>query len=357
MKKKIEITYARAFFCITIVAIHSFPGLLNDADTPDASLPFYEFLRVLLLFATPSFIILSEILLSMRYSNGLPDDFFLKRIKFILIPYILIGTFFSLMNYLDSDGSQGFFEIFTNNVLYGNWHGWFIIVIFQFYILHALFYKWLNKANPLIMLVISFLISLTHSLLAYAYEPYFQWWDTYYPFHNRTALPFWIFYFIFGYYLGKNYERIMSSVKRHLWPLCGLWALSVLWIFIMYHFFDVTYVKSYRFDLLLYTVFTFLLVLYLMQVIGKHKFTLLLLISDVSFFIYLSHPLVNSYLSKALASFVGVPSIFLILLTLFTLGFSLGMAFVLSHFPLSRFVIGKNSLHKMLDKHFSHDAG
>ncbi|MFQ3903317.1 acyltransferase family protein [Staphylococcus sp. 50Mo3-1] len=81
MDKKIEITYARAFFCISIVALHSFPGLINDPHTTDFSKSISSFLRILFLFATPAFIVLSEILLSMRYSDGLPKGFFKKGLN------------------------------------------------------------------------------------------------------------------------------------------------------------------------------------------------------------------------------------------------------------------------------------
>lgn len=352
MNKKLEITYARAFFCISIVALHSFPGLINDPNTSEFSKSLNSFLRILFLFATPSFIILSEILLSMRYSNGLPKGFFLKRIKFILIPYLLIGAFFSLNIYLQSNETRSFFEIFTTYVLYGSWYGWFVIVIFQFYILHALFYKILNRLNPFIMLIITFLISITHSYLAYSHEPYLEWWIDFHPVYSRTAIPYWIFYFTFGYYFGKNYDYIMNIVKKYIWVLCGLWVLSTLPIFFTYKFMNVTYAQSNRFDIILYTVLTFLIVLYVMKVLGKYKLTLLLVISEVSFFVYLSHPLINSYLSRGLASFVEIPILFLILMVIFTLGFSIGIAILLSHFPLSKYLIGRNSFSNMLDKNY-----
>lgn len=352
MNKKIEITYARAFFCISIVALHSFPGLINDPNTSEFSRSLNSFLRILLLYATPSFIILSEILLSMRYSTGLPKNFFIKRIKLILIPYLLIGAFFSLNIYLSPDESRSYIEIFTTYVLYGSWYGWFVIVIFQFYILHALFYKFLNKVNPLIVLGATFLISFIHSCLAYVHNPYLQWWADFYPVYSRTAIPYWLFYFTFGYYLGVNYDYVMNLVKKYIWILFGLWILSTIPIIYMYHFMDVTYAQSNRFDIMLYTVFTFLIVLYAMQSIEKFKLTLLLFISEVSFFIYMSHPLINAHLSRGLASFVDIPLIFLALMILFTLGFSIGIALLLSHLPFSKFIIGRNSFNEMLKKNY-----
>ncbi len=73
----------------------------------------------------------------------------------------------------------------------------------------------------------------------------------------------------YGYYLGKNYDYIMSLVKKYIWLLFGLWILSIVPILITYKFMDVTYAQSNRFDLILYTVFTFLMILYTMKVLGS----------------------------------------------------------------------------------------
>lgn len=68
LNKKIEITYARAFFCISIVTLHSFPGLINDPNTSEFSQSLNSFLRIFFLFATPAFII--------WYVNSKLDNFY-----------------------------------------------------------------------------------------------------------------------------------------------------------------------------------------------------------------------------------------------------------------------------------------
>lgn len=66
----------------------------------------------------------------------------------------------------------------------------------------------------------------------------------------------------------------------------------------------------------------------------------------------MSHPLINAHLSRGLASFVDIPLIFLALMILFTLGFSIGIALLLSHLPFSKFIIGRNSFNEMLKKNY-----
>lgn len=355
MNKKLEITYARAIFCIAIVALHSFPGLITDPNTSDFSKNLNSFIRVFLLFATPSFIILSEILLSLRYSNGLPKGFFFKRIKFILLPYLFIGVFYSLNIYLSTDKTRNFLDIFITYILYGSWYGWFVIVIFQFYILHAIFHNFLNKRNPIIILLITFIISFSHSFTTYFNQDYLQWWAEFYPVYSRAAIPYWIFYFVFGYYLGKNYEYVMKMLQKYIWIVVALWVCSIIPITMFYHYKGVVYAQSNRFDIMLYTILTFLIILYTMKVLSRYKFSVLLLISEISFFIYLSHPLINEYISRGLAPFVNIPIVFIVVLTVFTLGLSIGIAILLAQLPFSKYLIGRNSFKKMLYINYVND--
>lgn len=71
------------------------------------------------------------------------------------------------------------------------------------------------------------------------------------------------------------------------------------------------------------------------------------MISEVSFFIYLSHQIIVDYISKSLAAFVTHPLLFFILTTTFTLAFSIGLAIVLSFIPYLKIVTGRNTLYSM----------
>ncbi|PTE94109.1 acyltransferase family protein, partial [Staphylococcus equorum] len=167
MERKMELTYTRAIFCIIIVILHTMTGFINDHHISHFQKMSASFIQVVLLFATPCFIILSEVLLGMRYSNKVPKNFLAKRTKFILIPYLLFGLFVTFKLLLGESSNNSFWNIFLNIVIEGKFFGWFVLVIFQFYILHNLFYKLLSKAKPVFMLLISFIISFAHSYLMY----------------------------------------------------------------------------------------------------------------------------------------------------------------------------------------------
>ena len=112
----------------------------------------------------------------MRYSTKIPQNFLLKRMKFILIPYAIFGLFITFRLFLGDSSDKSFWEIFLNIVVEGKFFGWFVLVIFQFYILHRLFYKLLSKANPIFVLVVTFIISFGHSYLMYYSTAYLEFW-------------------------------------------------------------------------------------------------------------------------------------------------------------------------------------
>ncbi|RZH98960.1 hypothetical protein EIG98_14265, partial [Staphylococcus condimenti] len=63
MEKKIELTYARAIFCIIIVVVHAMTGFINDVHVGAIQKRTVQFIQVMFLSATPCFIMLSETLL------------------------------------------------------------------------------------------------------------------------------------------------------------------------------------------------------------------------------------------------------------------------------------------------------
>ncbi|MCP6559415.1 hypothetical protein NL501_29775, partial [Klebsiella pneumoniae] len=75
MKKKVELTYARAIFCVIIVIVHAMTGFVNDPHITEFQKRSASYIQVLLFSATPCFIMLSEMLLGMRYSKHIPNNF------------------------------------------------------------------------------------------------------------------------------------------------------------------------------------------------------------------------------------------------------------------------------------------
>ena len=73
----------RVVACLSIVLLHCTTQIGKNVGYPD--IENYHFYRMLLCYATPTFIVLSEIILANRYPSILPQNFWMKRIKYIFI--------------------------------------------------------------------------------------------------------------------------------------------------------------------------------------------------------------------------------------------------------------------------------
>ncbi|NGX75664.1 acyltransferase family protein [Staphylococcus sciuri] len=355
MNRKHEITYARAIFCLIIVGVHILSRYLNDVELQDHNRMIVVTFQILILFGTPCFIILSESLISMVYKDKLPKNFLVKRFKYIMIPYFSIGTFYVYSKYKLGSNEESFWQLFKENLLIGDWDGWFVMAIFQFYILHLIFHKVLSKANPIIMIVISFIISLTHSYLMYDNDAYSNWWNEFYPLFHRTNILYWLFYFVFGYYLGRYYNEVLSFMEKKLkWLVVSLIILALSIIYSIYQN-DVTFVQSNRYDILLYSSLVFIFVLVISKKLSKFNISFLFFIGEISFFIYLTHKIMLYYMAKYTFHFIDQFFMYNITTYIFALSLSVGLAVVLSFLPLSRFIIGRNSINSMIRGNYKAD--
>lgn len=348
MKKKIELTYARTIFCVIIVIVHAMTGFINDPHISEFQKEAVSYTQVILLSATPCFIMLSEMLLGMRYSNYIPKNFLTKRIKFILVPYLCFALFVIFEIYFDPSKHFTLKYLLINILLEGKFFGWFVLVIFQFFVLHMLFYKVLNKMKPLLPIVISLIISFAHAVLMYYSTAYLHFWNQFYPPYNRTIILNWLFYFVVGFYLGKYYDTVMTYVKAKIWYVVLILVFSALVIAFNFFYLEIKLNESNRADLFIFTVAFFLLVVALSKMLGRFHLTAFYMISEISFFIYLSHQIIVEHISRGLASFVKYPLLFFPLTTIFTLGFCVGLAIVLSFFPYIRIIVGRNTLYPMV---------
>ncbi len=348
MNRKHEITYARAIFCLIIVGVHILSRYLNDVELQDHNRMIVVTFQILILFGTPCFIILSESLISMVYKDKLPKNFLVKRFKYIMIPYFSIGTFYVYSKYKLGSNEESFWHLFKENLLIGDWDVWFVMAIFQFYILHLIFHKILSKANPIIMIVISFVISLTHSYLMYDNDAYSNWWNDFYPLFHRTNILYWLFYFVFGYYLGKYYNEVLSFMEKKLkWLVVSLVILALSIIYSIYQN-DVTFVQSNRYDILIYSALVFIFILVISKKLANFNISFLFFIGEISFFIYLTHKIMLYYMAKYTFHFIDQFFMYNITTYIFALSLSVGLAVVLSFLPFSRFIIGRNSINSMI---------
>ncbi|MDB5056411.1 MAG: hypothetical protein JWM44_4461 [Bacilli bacterium] len=342
-KLNMEIFILRSVACISIALLHC----LNRVYVVE---PEWEALVGLLLtFGTPMFVFISEFVLSFSYQNRQPAHFWSKRVKYILLPYICFGTIYALLKAEDLSRSDG--SPLLANVLYflwrhiilGDYHGYFILVIFQFYLLHHFLRKALDRYSPQRMIVLSFIVNMLYlSFFNFVTPPntifaHYLWDKLYW-----LPFPGWLLYFVIAYYLGRNYEWFKQQLIRFKWIVLLLPIATAAIVLFDYEWGWLTMHSSKRIDMVFFTI-SMIFLLYYTAALIKTVPRSLLLISRYSFGIYLIHPLLLVILAKILPSLSlmdkGIFSVFILLFGC-VLG-SIFLVFLLHKVPIGPFIIGR----------------
>ncbi|WP_010095157.1 acyltransferase family protein [Ornithinibacillus scapharcae] len=340
-----EVFFIRAIATLSVVLVHSITVTVNSYQLPALTVDIFRGIQMTLMFATPTFILISEILAAYSYPEKTPKGFLWKRFKFIFVPYMVIGTIYALYHFTTVPFSMdAFLEEWISIVLKGQWHGYFVLIIFQFYILHFLFARYLSKVSGTIILPITFVIN-------GVYLGYFNFVDPvgatqFYIWYDVSRIPFlaWIFYFSLAYYVGKNLTTFKYYLNRFKWIiLVGAVGLAGFVVY-SYHTGFINMIWSNRVDVMVYTVFMMFALFYLGSRFKKiPKF--ITLISKFSFGIYLLHPLFHKIFVRTSHElpYINMGIYLLIALLLGVFG-SMLVTFLLNKIRFGKYVVGKTGV-------------
>jgi len=347
----------RSISCLSILLLHSLARAYADENNT------VNLFRVLLTFGTPTFIFISEFILSRSYPEELPTNFWSKRLKYIMVPYILFGTFYALLKGFEQSVSSGnnlagsFGNFLWRHILLGDYHGYFILVIFQFYLLHYFFHKYMKKWNPFLVMGSALLINLAYLGFFNFVKPYpseigVYIWEKFY------WIPFfgWLFYFTLAYYCGKHFSvfiRILNKYSK--WVIVSPVVIGSICL-VLYGAKILPIISSKRVDMVFFTTSMILLIYYLATKISKvPKF--FVWISQYSFGIYLIHPvfLAVMYLVYSRFSFEMHPALLTVVYFFGSMLLSIASTYVLDKIPYGYYFAGKISI-GMNDKKFSNQA-
>ncbi|WP_330994488.1 polysaccharide intercellular adhesin biosynthesis/export protein IcaC [Staphylococcus pseudintermedius] len=338
-KTKLELVYFRAFTCMLIILTHIFTEFMRHLDTSNlAELKLIYYLQHIVIFGTPSFIILSQLLTTLNYET-VNVNYIWSRVKYILLPYFIVGTFycFSESRITATSFTHQLFE----NILLGRWHGYFIIVIMQFVLLSYVIFKVSPKIfDSKILLALSFIIQFSF-LHQFDTNPAFaEKFMSIYPLSENTCMLGWIFFFFFGAYIGRRYNAVINFLRQYVFIIITLAILS-FGVFVIFQQHDYGWVTSFNENLMLYHTLMFLLLLSLCLHFKQMMLGTINLISAFSFFIYLFHPIILSTLYEYFLNFADFTFVFIAISLLYTLGICIGIGLFLREFRIFRFAIGK----------------
>lgn len=281
-----EIIILRALACLSIVTLHTINQVVwldNGNGTLDFAL---ESISGLLSFGTPTFVLISIILLGYAYPDELPKGFYKKRFKFIFVPFLVMALFYGVIFNLQAITTIPKY-IFYN--VFGYYHGWFVLLIFQFYALYHFFMTYMKKVKPIKVLLVSFAINIAYLGYFTLTTPPKDITFLNYVWEKGFWVPFlgWIFYFAIAFYWGQYYREWLAWVRKHVSLLVVLTVLSLGFV-LFNNALGIFEFGSKRIDMIFFTVSLITLLFALFSRL-KEVPRFLQYISNYSFGIYLLH--------------------------------------------------------------------
>lgn len=331
-----EINYLRGFAILAVISIHISSSFTKIPSINWLTLA-YIVIDAVSHFAVPAFIFISGFVLYNKYNSSFDlKQFYLKRYKTIIPPYIIFSTFYILIKYpvamllhrtVDIDVTDILHMYITGTSLY---HMWFFILIIQLYVLYPLILKVYTYSNN-VSLVSAFILSVAFS---------------------RYEVTGYLFYFVLGMYLNNHYKNLISHKYSLVFPIFIIGTATQVYgymdDFFSYEF--LTNIHPYFINIITIVYFTvsFLVLLEIaksLSVSGKLK--IIDYLGSYSFAIYLIHVLFI-FVFKIIFPKIGFGYdnvLFYPVVFILTLGCSVVSTKIIQSIPSSEYIIGYANYH------------
>ncbi|WP_426786679.1 acyltransferase family protein [Staphylococcus capitis] len=328
------IFWMRAIACLSIVIIHSITTTFSKMHSVPHSTSLRLF-QLLLMFSTPMFVFISEFLLAKNYGSKLKKGFFKNKLIYLGIPYIIINLSISYFYFSPNNLHEYLFHV-KETMFHGGAVTYFIVIIFQFYILHWLFSKYLIGLNPIGMIVISiFITTMYWAMISFVSPPdnpiIAAIWDR----EGWMIFIGWLSYFLLGFYIGTYYEVFMERIKNYSIHIIIGAFLSILFMFSNYLLGISTWVESKRIDTPIYVTMIILL-FFLFSSYIKYVPKFIVFISNYSYCIYLVH----YFFVHDLGLLSHNPIKNVIFNTIVTLSLAITVGYVFNLFKFGKYIVG-----------------
>lgn len=260
-----EIFVLRSIACLGIVLFNTLGSAIDQFSLSESTdhtgmLEVIHSVQMLLMFSTPMFVFISEIIMSRSYGKQIPSGFLVKRAKYILIPYLAMAILYSIVDvYMEFSEPtiKNYLIELAKNVIMADFFGYFLLVIFQFYLLHIYFVKYVLQKFPMRSVIawavaINIIYLAAFNLFDLTSLPFANYYLV--SFLNKVPIFAWIAYFTIAFYCGQHYESIIAYLNRKLKWVLGFVVLSGAIVMGIYLSAIIGHIYSKRFDVLIYTI-------------------------------------------------------------------------------------------------------
>lgn len=310
-----EIFLLRALACLAVVIIHSINSVFANYGIRKA--PEYMeinnilfVIQILLMFGTPMFVFISEFIIANSYRGEAPRGFFTKRFKYIFVPFLVIGLFSSILYTVQyrSLSFDAFLLTIYEQFILGYFHGYFVLIIFQFYLLHFIFTKYVEGRFPAkIVITLSILVN-------FCYLSYFNFVQPSPRLPAHMLFLAWIAYFTVAFYCGRNFHTFKSGLQKYKNLVLLSPATTGFIVLILCYTGLLTYIQSKRVDIIFYTISLAFLFFYIGMKLERIP-NFLVKVSQYSYGIYLLHPFFQLIVKEIYTDNYSLINLFLYMVT------------------------------------------
>lgn len=305
-----ELYYIRAIAALGILIIHATGVFAVYSEFNSKAMYLGIFANQFFRFGSPIFMMISGLVLFYNYRSIEEFDakkFYKKKALYILIPYIIWSAiYFGYRSYYDKipfDLSR--LILLMKEIRMGSSypHLYFILLIFQFYLILPLLIKYLTKPmkdKPVKAFIILFFLQ----AIILIYGRYFRDFNAtglvglFNKYYWKSIFG-WFFYFLSGGILGLHYERIVQLIEKHIKYISLLYIITTvlyigqvycnIWINSSRVYYD--NFGSIRPETLIYGVVTMPMLIWIARkMVGR--FNVLKTFGTYSLGIYFAHPII-----------------------------------------------------------------
>lgn len=317
----------RVVACLSIVVLHATSEIQKVAGKIDNET--IQLVRVLLTYATPTFVLLSIVIIANRYKEDIPKGFLVNRLKYIYFPFVFFSFIYAFYwSYIVPN--YAFTERFVRNVFLGDFVGWFVLAILQLYFIFWIMKK-INVSAEWLLPLMFFIGLLFLTFLNNVSVP-----DPNLNSVLKILFFTWLVYYSVAYVIGTYYEIIINYAVKYRYISILLVLISIGIIAINF-FHDKTAVHSRRLDIVPLVFAMTLMVLGFGAKLPRWRIVDFL--SGYAFGIYLIHRLIQYVITPYI---VNINSLFgqITVVTVSSVLLSIIILKLISYLPYSEYMIG-----------------